>query len=142
MNNSHISFERLSKNLITNPTRKHRRRQRHGASVSTGKGGDGRGRVLRVSIELEMDQSFGEQKQVPNLKGLVEELVAGIDEANLEAAADDKEELSRARMSVRWVDGASRVLEDGHGDALAEKRWELVEGGFCGFEIWREIGES
>lgn len=89
-----------------------------------------------------MDQSFGEQKQVPNLKGLVEELVAGIDEANLEAATDDKEELSRARVSVRWVDGASRVLEDGHGDALAEKRWELVEGGFCGFEIWREIGES
>lgn len=135
LNNSHISLERLSKNLITNPTRKHRRWQRHSARVSTGEGGDGRGRVSRVNIELEMDQPFGEQKQVPNLKGLVEELVGGIDKANLEAAADDKEKLGRARVGMRWVDGASRVLEDGHGDALAEKGWELGEGGFCGFEI-------
>lgn len=89
-----------------------------------------------------MDQPFGEQKHVPKLKGLIEELVGSVDEADLQGAADDEEEFGGAGVGVRRVEGAGGELEDGQGDALAEKGGELGEGGFCGLEIWREGGEG
>lgn len=101
----------------------HRRRgaeERHGDGLRAlelaVEGGDDGGRAV-PPVLLEVHEPPGEDEDVPLGDGLGEELVGGGDEADLEGALEDEDDLGGARVGVRRVLAARGVVDARHGDA-------------------------
>ena len=77
---------------------------------------DGGGRV--PGVPLEVNQPAREHEHVPGRQGLGDEPVAGRgDEAHVQRALEDEDHLRGARVRVRRVHPARRVVDPGEGDA-------------------------
>jgi|UniRef100_A0A804QJZ1 hypothetical protein len=90
-------------------------------------GDDGGGAVPPVLLEV--DEAAGEDEDVPRGDGLAEEPVGGGEEADLERALEDEDDLGGARVRVRRVLAARRVVDARHGDAQRVHPRELVHVG-------------
>jgi len=90
-------------------------------------GDDGGGAVPPVLLEV--DEAAREDEDVPHGDRLGEELVGGGDEADLERALEDEDDLGGARVRVRRVLAARSVVDARDGDAQRVDARELLHVG-------------
>lgn len=72
-------------------------------------------RVALANIELEMDESTGEDEQLALLQvGCKERVVGGADEPHVQAALDEEQNLGGPRVHVRGVDAPFGPVDAHH----------------------------
>jgi hypothetical protein len=111
---------------------RHGAEERHGdglraLELAVEGGDDGGGAVPPVLLEV--DEAAREDEDVALGDGLGEERVGGGDEADLERAVEDEDDLGGARVRVRRVLAARRVVDARHGDAQRVHARELLHVG-------------